>query len=427
MFLHKWHRLIFFTLGVAALAATLGACGGISSAGKTYCIATDLPVSGADASVGMPTENGAHLAVMQNQDLGGGNKLEFRAFDDVTTQAMLPDPNQGAANVKAMIATRCIVAMVGTFTSEVSAAEMPITAKANLAMISPSNTSPGLTLQQYAAAYGFTWSNLHPVGYPINYFRIAANDIVQGQIDAAFTYTAPTASPPGLGTHNVYLVDDSTPYDAGLADYYTMAYERDGGTILGRSRMSATEFPPLPQLAGTILATHPDAIFYSGVSASGAGLLDAQLVAQGYTGPFVGGDGIATDARMITEAGPAAVNLLGSTDAPDPSLLTGSAATAFKDAYKAAFHEDVGAYSARAYDAAMIEITMIKHLIKAGKDVTRLAVAQGIAALSASNPYVGVTGKIYFDTNGDNAGNRVFSIYGVKNGAWAFLEAVPVQ
>ena len=78
-------------------------------------------------------------------------------------------------------------------------------------------------------------------------------------------------------------------------------------------------------------------------------------------------------------------------------------------------------YSAAAYDAAMIEITAIKNLIKAGKDVTRAAVRDEVAGIS----YDGVTGHISFDANGDNSGQKVFSVYGVgADGKWAFAKLV---
>ena len=65
----------------------------------------------------------------------------------------------------------------------------------------------------------------------------------------------------------------------------------------------------------------------------------------------------------------------------------------------------------------MIEITAIKNLIKAGKDVTRAAVRDEIAGIS----YDGVTGAISFEANGDNAGQKVFSIYSVgADGKWSF-------
>src|SRR5579862_1972419 len=140
--MQKWYRFVALAIGVAALATALGGCGSTAtSSGKTICLATDFPVSGTDASEGLPAQYGVQLAVNQNKDLGGGNTLELRTFDDVTAQAQGADPNQGAQNVQTMINTGCIVSMVGPFNSGVAAAEMPIASQNGLAMISPSNTN----------------------------------------------------------------------------------------------------------------------------------------------------------------------------------------------------------------------------------------------------------------------------------------------
>ncbi|HEX5441939.1 MAG TPA: hypothetical protein VFW76_13705 [Ktedonobacterales bacterium] len=54
---------------------------------------------------------------------------------------------------------------------------------------------------------------------------------------------------------------------------------------------------------------------------------------------------------------------------------------------------------------------------------TRSSVRDEIAGIS----YDGITGHIAFDANGDNAGQKVFSVYGVgTDGKWAFVRIVNV-
>jgi branched-chain amino acid transport system substrate-binding protein len=116
------------------------------------------------------------------------------------------------------------------------------------------------------------------------------------------------------------------------------------------------------------------------------------------------------------------VNTYGSVAAPDTSKLTSGAAADFSAAYKAAFQgKDLVAYSAQAYDAAKIEIQAIKSLITSNKAVTRASVCDAVQHIN----YTGVTGSISFDQNGDNAGQRVFSIYSTEaSGNWNFLNQV---
>jgi ABC-type branched-subunit amino acid transport system substrate-binding protein len=53
--------------------------------------------------------------------------------------------------------------------------------------------------------------------------------------------------------------------------------------------------------------------------------------------------------------------------------------------------------------------------------VTRAAVRDEVAGIS----YDGVTGHIAFDANGDNSGNKVYSVYGIgADGKWAFVKLI---
>ena len=74
----SWSRIFALTMGIPLLLALLAACGsgttGSSSSAPTkgsttIKVATDLPVSGKDESGGKPAENGAHLAV-SDEDAG---------------------------------------------------------------------------------------------------------------------------------------------------------------------------------------------------------------------------------------------------------------------------------------------------------------------------------------------------------------------
>ena len=403
-------------LFVAGIAGC-GAVGGTSSAkGGTVCIATDFPVSGTDATAGLPAQNGAVLAAQQNKTLHGGYTLQIKTFDDAVNGAH--NATQGATNVGKMATDSCILAMVGPFNSGVAGAEIPIATQAGLAMISPANTNPGLTLQQYAADNGIVFSNLHPSGVPEYYFRIPGNDVVQGKVDAQVAQSAP------INAKACYVVDDDSTYGKGLAKYFTATFTGNGGTVAGTASITAAQISSLPSLAATIKSKNPDCVFYGGVTSGGGGALKKDLVSAGYNGPMVGGDGIADDPAFLTAAGSAAVNTYGSVAAPDTSQFTSGAAAKFVSDYKAAFPgKDLLPYSAMAYDATMIEITAIKNLIKAGQSVTRKAIRDQIASIS----YPGVTGTISFDANGDNAGTKVFSIYGVDattNGQWAFKQQI---
>jgi len=408
-------------VGAALALAALAGCGGTTTTGAASAcsgplqIVTEFAVSGTDAGAQLPAQYGVDLAAQQNADLGHGCKISVKHDNYEGTSGV--DASIGASNATADVSDPSIIAMVGTFNSGVAKVVIPIATRAKLVMISPANTNPGLTLQQYAQANGIDFTTLHPAGFSEAYFRLPGNDVVQGKVDAQIAAAAP------VNAKSAYVVDDDSTYGIGLSNYFTSTFQGNGGTILGRSSITATQASSFPSLAASISSKHPDAVFMGGVTSGGLGLLKKDLVAAGYNGPVVGGDGIAQDPSWFTAAGSAAGNSYGSVMAPDTSQFTSGASAKFVSDYKAAFPgKDITPYAAMAYDSALIEITAIKNVIAAGKTVNRENVRAAVQSIS----YTGVTGQISFDSNGDNAGNRVYSIYQVTAAApttWAFLSS----
>ncbi len=381
-------------------------------------IATDLPVSGLDAAGGLPTQYGVDLAIQQHHDLGHGYTLDALHMNDEGTNG--PDGSIGAANIQQLVSNADVMAVVGPFNSGVAKLEIPVASSAGLVLISPANTNPGLTKAQYAAANGINFEQLHPAGKPEAYFRIPATDDVQGKVDALIAAQQ-------LNTKTAYVIDDKTTYGKGLAGYFTQNFQADGGTIVGSQEIDANQTTNFPAVATDIIGKHPDVVFFGGLSSSGGGALKADLVSAGGNIPMVGGDGIADDPSWISTAGAGANNTYGTVAAPEISALTSTAATRFKGAYTAFVagkpDNELLPYSAQAYDAAMIEIQAIKNVIASGNAVTRAAVREQVAKTN----YTGLTGRISFDANGDNSGQKVFSVYAIDaatNGQWKFLRQV---
>ncbi|HEU5441110.1 MAG TPA: branched-chain amino acid ABC transporter substrate-binding protein [Ktedonobacterales bacterium] len=418
--LHVFPALV--AIGALVAFGLAGCGGGGQTTNKALKIGTDFPVSGTDAAATLPAEYGVNMAVEQNKDLGSGYTLSVVNKNDEGQSGA--DPTIGASNINQLIADSSVMAAVGPFNSSVAVAEIPIANRNGFVLISPTNTNPGLTIRQYAAASGIQFDQLHPAGKPESYFRVCANDVAQGKVDAQLAFNP---APQGVGAKTAFVVDDNTTYGKGLADFFTQSFTQLGGTVVtnGRASISPQQVSTFPQLATTIKNANPDVVFYGGVTSQGGGALKKDLVAIGYTKPMVGGDGIASDPAWITTAGAAAAqNTYGTVAAPDPSALTSAAATKFKSDYTAYVqgkpNNDLLPYSAQAYDAAMIEITAIKNLIKDNKPVTRAAVRDQVASIQ----YDGVTGHISFDENGDNK-SSLFSVYVVdQTSKWVFQQEV---
>lgn len=396
------------------MLSLLAACGSVGGGGapsvnKNLIIATDFPVSGTEESEGKPAENGVRLAVMQNTNLGNGYTLSLKTYDDAVNG--IHNPQQGALNMQDAVSNPQIIAVVGPFNSNVAKAEIPITNEAGLLQISPANTNPGLTIEQYAAANGINFSQLYHAGKKRNYFRIPVTDVIQGKADADFAYN-------GLNARKVYVLDDSETYGKGLADYFVSEFTADGGQILGRDEISSS-IKDFTSLITKIKGLHPDMVFFGGVTAEGGALFRKQMVAEGMNIPYEGGDGIAEDPAFLQLAGPAANGTYGTVAAPDLSTFTSGAAAKFVSDYTAAFGQAPGPYSANSYDAAMIIITALKNIIKSGQTPTRSNLIDAVHGIT----YHGVTGTISFDANGDTT-NKVLSLYEVTNNKWVFVKTL---
>lgn len=381
--------------GAVTVAVALAACSNSPSSssssspapagsGGTIKIGVDLPVSGADASTGIPTQNGVVLAIEQaNADgfAGGAYKLQASLLDDAVQG--VHDPAAGAQNVKTFIADPAVLAMVGPFNSNVAKSEIPLTNDAGLVQISPSNTSDGLTV-------GSDAKNLRTAHPDTNtYFRDCTKDSRQGGALAQFAQK--------LGFKKVFIVDDNETYGKGLADNFEASFKQLGGTSLGHEHITANQ-QDFKALLTKVRATSPDVVFYGGTTSTGGGLLRRQMADVGMAKvPYMGGDGI-SDPEFVKVAGAMAPNSFYSVAAPDAEKLPG--AKSFVAAYKARFHDDVGAYSASAYAAAEIEIAAIAKAIKDGNGAmpTRAAV---LANVAATKDFDSPIGKIGFDANGD--------------------------
>ncbi len=391
--------------------------------GGKLCIASDFPTTGDGAVEGKPAQNAVQLAVVQNMNLGSGYTLDFVGYNDAK-RPLFEDPEQGAKNVSDMVHTSCVMGMIGPWSSHIAAPEMPIAANAGLAMISPSNTAPGLTLRRYIVPSGYHFDQIHPLGKTINYFRIPPNDALQGKADADFTIGP---SPAGLHARSSYVVKyPLEDYSDGLASAYTAEFLAKGGTILGTESIPLgsaghVQSAGLAQLAARIEATRPQAVYYAGDTPDIAALLRAQLAEAGYMGPFVSDDGIALDPTFAGLASQTAGSVFATNPAPDLSTFTTGAAERFILEYQGWYpNQNLDGYSANAYDAAMILITAIRQVIRSGAAVTREAVIDQVQHIQ----YAGVTGPIAFDKNGDNS-HAAFSLYTVKDGKWVYVKQLP--
>lgn len=390
---------------IAALAVLGTVSMSARAADTTYKIGIDLPMSGADASDGIPTKNGALLAIDDANAKGmpGGIKLEAEPLDDAVQG--VHDPAQGAQNLKTFVSDASVVGVVGPFNSNVARAEIPISNDAGLAQVSPSNTNDGLTIGESAKQLRTS----HPD--TIAYFRVCTRDANQGAAGADLAKQ--------LGFKKVYIVDDNETYGKGLADVFDKQFRAGGGTVLGHDHLTKNQ-QDFKALLTKIKATKPDVVYFGGVTATGGGLLRRQMGDAGMSNvPYIGGDGI-SDTEFLKDAGNLANNSYYTIAAPDASKLPSAAA--FNKEYKAKYGQDPGAYSASAYAAAWVIINAIKEAQNSG-GVSRASVLKYIAATKNLATPIGPVG---FDKNGDTT-SPVISEYKITNGKGQFLKQITIK
>lgn len=374
------------------------------SSAKVIVIGGDFATSGADTTAGVPTENGALLAIEQEaaRGLPGGYTLRADMLDDTVNG--VHNEGQGVRNVQALIEDPRVLAIVGPQNSSVARAEIPVANEAKIALVSPTTTSVGLTDDAAGAAQLRRANPLYRT-----FFRTVLRDDLQGSADADYAYHV-------LRARRAYVIDDNEAYGLGIADVFARAFAKDGGTIVERAHLTPQQqdfVPLLTRAAGT----HPDLIYFGGVVASGAGQLRRQMVQLGITAKFMGGDGIKEDG-FILAAGKTADGIYCSDGAPNLDALP--EASQFLKDYAARFPGQLlGTYSANSYAAAKVVIEAIRTLMESNGGVapTRQQVVDEIArSTTADTPL----GSISFTKDGDVT-TPVVSFWTVKGGKYVFL------
>lgn len=285
--------------------------------GKANCppvaLAMAGPLSGLDAPFGDNVRNGAELAVEQHNAANPGCQVELRTFD---TEG---DSQKAAGMAPQIVDDTSIIGLIGPTWSGETKATGPIFDQAGLVAITPSATN--VTLAERG------WRT---------FFRGLSSDGVQGPSLAKYMVNT-------LGVKKACLVDDSS--EAGQGQIRAIAATLGPIVAPGCTVSIKKGDRDFSAVVAQIMDASPDAVVYAAYYTEGAVLID-QLRQAGYTGLFVGPDGL-KDPQFVTSAGEAAKGTV-------ISCPCGPATGSFVDLYTKAFGQAPGTYSVEAYDAATI-------------------------------------------------------------------------
>lgn len=402
--------LALTTLATGVLTAACQSTGGGGTSGNTVKIVSSLPMTGSAVGQNQTIVNGIKQVLDETNSTAcdGKIKIEYESYDDATAAAGKWDPAQVTSNANKAVADKSVVAVIGHFNSGAAKLSIPILNKADLVMVSPANTYPGLTKPGKGEA------NEPKVYYPNgkrNYTRVVPADDLQGVAGANWAKS--------LGVKKVYILDDQELYGKGLADIFEASAKKKGLQVLGHEGIDA-KASDYKALMTKIKALGPDLIYFGGTTQTNAGQLIKDMRNVGMKADqvkFMGPDGIYEKA-LIDAAGKDAEGVYATFGGVPAKELTGTGQKWY-ESYKKKYNSEPEAYAAYGYESAKVVVDAINKVCKNDRDAIRAAV------LDTKN-FEGVLGNWSFDANGDTT-LTTLSGNVVKNGNWEFVEVLKAQ
>ena len=352
-------------------------------AGESVVVGLSSALSGGYAAYGQDMLNGVTVAIQDFGDLMGW-EITVESGDDQCEGA------PGVTVAEQFSATPYLLGVVGPMCSGTAVAAGEIYSENHVLVITPSVTAVVVTA----------------LGYE-NIFRTVPNDDLQAEVTVDFLMNE-------LGITTLGIVHDQSTYGEGIAQAVQTKFEAADGTVTGFEGITRGD-QDFSAVISTLLEANPEAIYWGGMDAEGA-LIINQLRAAGFEGVFFGPDGIKSVPSFVEASGGAA----------EGSYMTfGSVggATGYEE-FEAKFTEQFGApiaYGPGSYDSAMIMLDAAKAVASIDEDGNLVIPKKALADMVRATPHSGITGYQEYDENGDL---KVVSItvFTVENG-----DIVPVK
>lgn len=364
------------------LAGLAAGCGGGEKKADTIKVGANLEMTGGSASYGISSKNAIELAFKEINEKGGinGKQLELVVADNKSEAA------EATNAMQKLVSQDNVVAVIGPNLSSSVIAASAINNSAKVLDIAPMATNPYVTVDQ---ASGKTKD--------FNY-RTCFIDPFQGTVMAKFA----TAE---LGVGNAaILIDNSSDYAKGLAQFFKENFVKEGGAVTAEESYLQKDTDFKATLT-KIKATNPDFLYVPGYYQE-VGLIVKQARELGMNMPIAGGDGW-DSAKMPEIAGAAALNntYFSSLYSPDDSSDINKN---FVAAYEKAYGQKPDVFAALSYDSALLVVEAIKN---AGSTEP----AKISEAMAKINGFSGVSGSVTFDDKHNPVKSAVILEY--KDGA----------
>ena len=381
----KMHKFLSVACIGMLLATALTGCGGDKKgSGDTIKIGGNLEMTGGSASYGKSAQNGIKLAIDSANANGGvlGKKLELVVADNKSEAA------EATNAMQKLIAQDKVIAVIGPNLSSASIAATSINTSAKVLAITPMGTNPNVTVDKDGKTKDFM-------------FRACFIDPFQGTVMATFAKD-------NLKAKNVaILVDNSSDYAKGLAQFFKAAFTKGGGNIAAEESYLQKDTDFKATLT-KIKASNPDMIYIPGYYQE-VGMIVKQAREMGLNVPMAGGDGW-DSAKLPEIASKAALNntYFSSLYSPDDDSKLNKD---FVAAYQKAYNEKPDVFAALAYDSALLVINAIK-------SANALDTVKIKDAMAKTAGFTGVSGNVTFNEQHNPVKSAVIIEY--KDGAQVF-------
>ena len=344
----------------------------------TAKIAFLAPLTGPEAEVGVPMMHAVALAVEEaSEGTGLPFQVELLAMDDEA------DPNTARSLAETVVKDGDVVGVVGHKNSGPSAAGGAVYAAGGLAQVTPCSTNSDLAHRGWQT-----------------FFRVCADN--DRQATAAASYALDT-----LGVHRVATVHDNTEYGRPLAETFVSTI-RDAGqevVLVEPIRLGQRVFD---DTVGRLDEAACDLVYF-GLTEFESAFLTRALREAGVGVHLFGADGgpLSPFPRLAGEAAEGCYETYAGVD-PATSAQAQGFVRKYEDRYG-----PCPIFGPEVYDAARI---VVEALRRAGKPDRRAVLAE----IRALEGFVGATGKISFEPNGNRKDAGV-TIWQVLDGQMTLL------
>ena len=356
-------------------------------------IASDFPLDQSDAPVTGAMVQAIEFTLRKHHFMAGRFRVAYQACDDATAQASGWDAGKCAANAKSYAATPSVIGVIGTYNSGCAEQEIRTLNQASLAMVSPTNSYPGLTKRGVGVSPGEP-DSLYPTGNR-TYLRDYPADDQQAVADALLLHR--------LGSRRVYVFSDESgdSYGRLMAQTFAAVAPELGLAVVGPSAPPSRP-SAMHRFVERLRARGVDGVFLSGLGPNedgpplaGRTVIELRRVFGGRT-PIVADDGFLEGFGLADSApgNPAAGTYVSGAYVSDPAKQLPPAGADFVREFSATQPgRTVNTFTPYAAQATEVLLAAI-----ATSDGSRESVADHLLSVRVTD---GILGNFGFDRNGD--------------------------